>query len=199
MKPQPSGQLYKSYDIKDDLATLVGCAVYIVINIVITVKEIRRRRRGNITFNSRSLKWLSFLSIILGLVRPLFLALYHLNGFCHFSHNAFTLTGDIHPICVGLYQLSRLYQSFANRIVSRGYPQTLFVVMVIFAVVYLLFVTVLDIGMGYWVRCGIDSDFQVYETKIILLFDREQVGQSCHDQILLLIYSDLHHLKMFFS
>ena len=115
-------------------------AVALVLNLIVTIKEIKRRCRVHIEFQSPALKWLSLLSIVGGIVHPICYSLSHFGGFCYFIGIMSALSLDLHPICVGLYQLGKLYQSFADSKVHRGYPRSLFVAMTGFAIVYSLFI-----------------------------------------------------------
>ena len=113
-------------------------AIFIVINLYVVIKEIIKRLRDKPEFKSKSWKWFSLLSIVGGLIHSLSWMVHYSNRICRVLYPLTDYIGKALPICVGLYQLSRLYQCFADETVPGGYPIWLFYVMGIFGILNLL-------------------------------------------------------------
>ena len=113
-------------------------AAFVVINLYVVIKEIIKRLQHKAKFKSTSWKWLSLLSIVGGLIHSLSWMVHYTDVICIVLHPLTHYIGKALPICVGLYQLSRLYQCFADEKVHGGYPIWLFYVMGIFGILNLL-------------------------------------------------------------
>ena len=135
-------------------------AAFAIINLHIVIKEIRKRQRDQCKFNSCSSKWLSFVSIIGGLLHSVGFMVHHVDGFCYFVYPFNNYIGKALPICVGCYQLSRLYQCFAAKNVSGGYPKWLFYLMAIFGISYSLAMLPYILSNYIFTDCGLTKHYE---------------------------------------
>ena len=137
-------------------------AAFVIINLSIVVKEFQKRRRDAPEFKSRSLRWLSLLSITRGFLLAFTDMLEWLNGFCYFLSIVSDYISKGHPICVGLYQLSRLHRCFADQRVHGGYPKWLFCGMATFGILYLMAEVPFDVMNDVMSTCGVTKHYDYY-------------------------------------
>ena len=141
----------------------IGLA-FAIINSIFVVKEIRKRMRDKPKFKLRSLKWLSFLSIIGGFIQSVAWMLHYYNGLCLFLFGIYVYIGKSLTICVGFYQLTRLYQCFASKNVAGGYPMWLFCAMGTFGILYTLAFAPYYVWNERKVTCGLTAKY-VYHSE----------------------------------
>ena len=137
-------------------------ASFIVINLYVVIKEIIKRIRDKPKFKSKSWKWLSLLSIVGGLIHSLSWMLHYTDVMCIVLYPITDYVSKALPICVGLYQLSRLYECFADETVPGGYPIWLFNVMGIFGILNLLALIPVIVWNERFVECGWTENHQFY-------------------------------------
>ena len=135
--------------------------IFVMINAYLVIKEISQRIREKPKFKSCGLKWLSMLSVNGGLLLALAWLLHYFDGICLFLFGVYIYVRQTIPICVGLYQLSRLYQCFADN-VSGGYPKWLFYVMGIYGILYAVVFTPYKVWNERTVKCGLTDKYQYY-------------------------------------
>ena len=164
----------KSYVITQQCISLL----FVIINLCVVIKEICKRRGvgGDIPkFKSRLSKWLSLLCIFGGLLHAFTAMMHYFDTFCIFMYSVSVYIGSALPICVGMYQLSRLYQCFAPENVSGGYPKWLFYAMGIFGILCLAAPIPFIVGDQRNVECGLTDNYNYhlvyrgwgYQTSII--------------------------------
>ena len=137
-----------------------------IITLKISLSEIKKRKKSNVTFVTKSLQYVSLMSMITALLANLCYILRYFNGFCIFS----TLLANIllltQAIFLGFYQLSRLYYCFSNKNIhsNKGYPKWLFIVMIsigVSLIINSLFISIIYNNQPY-VKCGINAKFEFY-------------------------------------
>ena len=142
-------------------------AAFTMINLYIVVKEIAKRRREPPKFHTYSLKWLSLLCITGGFLHAFTFMMHYFDGFCFIMYPFHNYIGKVLPICVGFYQLCRLYQCFADKNVSGGYPKWLFYAMGTFGILYLMVMAPVSVLNYLYSACGFDKNYE---------FERERIG-----------------------
>ena len=137
-------------------------ATFIFINLFVIIKEMMKRLRDKPKFKSKSWKWLSMLSIIGGLVHSLSWIMHYSDRICIVLYPLTDYVGKALPICVGLYQLSRLYQCFADGTVPGGYSIWLFYVMSIFGILNVLAFIPVIVWNERFMDCGWTDNHQFH-------------------------------------
>ena len=167
----------------------------------IVMREVLSLLRGETKYKSTTLKLLSLFSIISGFLHPLFFGLFFLDGACYFVGKLSLCIGWLQSIFIGLYQLNRLHHLFSNDKVNGemdGYPNSLFIVMTVIAIVDMLVVISVEVLNAIPTRCGwnIDRNFHFVFKGISLINDRDLAVCVC---IVTLIYIcwDLTTLLLF--
>ena len=89
-------------------------AVFAIINIHFVMKEIRKRVHDTPNFKSCIWKWLSLLCIMGGFLHSFVWMMHYFDGLCLFLGSVAHYINMALPMCVGLYQITRLYQYFAD-------------------------------------------------------------------------------------
>ena len=163
-------------------------AAFAIINLHIVIKEIRKRQRDQAKFNSCSSKWLSLFSIIGGFLVSFTYMMHHVNGFCYLVFPLHNYIGNVLPICVGFYQLSRLYQCFAGNNVSGGYPKWLFYLMTTFGILYLLIMVPYILLNYIFLDCGLTKHYEFEGTTIDGWGDKKQADFTLVAVVLYLIW-----------
>ena len=97
--------------------------------------------------------------------------MHYFNGLCLFMGAIYNYIGTALPICVGLYQLCRLYQCFADRQVSGGYPKWLFYAMGTFGILYLLAYIPIFVYRHIISKCGLTAKYEYYALLIVTQYD----------------------------
>ena len=107
-------------DVDDvDIVTLVICAMSILFNGYIIIKEVTKRYRGETQFKSAAMKWISLMAISTGILFFISLSL----GYLVVEYfgprwlvidNVTMMVSLSQILLVGLYQLLRLYHLFAH-------------------------------------------------------------------------------------
>ena len=143
--------------------------LFAIVNLYVVIKEIRNRRRNKPEFKSCSLKWLSLLSIFGGFLLTLCHIVVHLTptSVCPFvTSDLQDIVFNFVPISVGLYELSRLYQCFADEKVPGGYPKWLFYAMTNFAILHFMVDLAQHVWDGRIVKCGLTKHHEFYDTVV---------------------------------
>jgi len=166
----------------------------------ILIKEIWNRRSKDVDFKAPALKWFSILTL---LTNVLFLSHCLLNWFpyiCYFNETARHLVGIFLLLSLGLYQLSRLYYTFANKKVLKSYPRWLFVVMISMAVIILVMNQI--VSNSITMHCGWEKQSGSLQSLVMVhelwrIFDYRMMYILWVINFLLYIAWDLTTLMLF--
>eukprot|EP01084_Bolivina_argentea_P270697 460353_1 len=132
----------------------------LIINGFILMKEIQKRKAGNVTFASKFLSFWSFLCILLGVLNGLVTFTRYFDEFCYFMWYFQEIFFSNQAVIMGFYQLSRLSYCFSK---NKMYPNNIFIIMYIIGVIIILGSLVNPLLNGdIPTHCGIDQSYNYY-------------------------------------
>ncbi len=144
------------------LRTVLGF-IPLIINAFILYKEWMVRKSDKTEFINKYLKIYSISSIICSVIHALFAALYSFNVFCYFGLQLTVQSFALQMVFMGLYQLERLRYCFSNSQVhsNKGYPNYIFFIMYIIAILWSLYIVVYVWLTTTPYHCGINNKYQL--------------------------------------
>eukprot|EP01084_Bolivina_argentea_P032573 60275_1 len=180
---------------------VVICLIYfctMIANSLILAYELQKRISKQATFTTNTLKILSLLTIISAVIIDFCRFVQYFNGFCYFAWQI-TTAFSIQLSFMGLYQISRLYYSFAQSQVhtNKGYPNWLINIMYIIGILLIFNTQCLGwICVQAPLFCGINKKYQYiakYDAQQFLLvsthwFSISKISACLWDFTTLLLY-----------
>ena len=170
-------------------------AIFVIINLCIVIIEFQKRRRNEPKFKSCSLKWLSLLSISGGFLVAFTWMIRYFNGLCLFMYSVRSYFNAAQPICVGLYQLSRLYQCSADMKFYGGYPKWLFYAMGTFGILYLVTSIPYIVANDRISQCHLTQNYD-FAVVYIVEWSHEAVALFNSGSIALYLFWDITTLTL---
>ena len=160
------------------VSVCVWCLIGVILHSIILQSEIKKRKQASNKFTTKSLQLTSIICIISGLITNICWVLYPLPGFCHFTGLGTVIALCTQGVSMGLYQLSRLYYSFANDKIhsKKGYSRCLFIFMTTFGIFCLINFPIGVLLTGYHdstvlaSKCGINDKFELYYENIHTIY-----------------------------
>ena len=104
-----------------------------------------------VKFTTKSLEYLSLISLITGTLRFIFGLFEYINGLCTFSAYIAVICWSLQTVSMGYYQLSRLHYCFANKQIhsNKGYPKYIFIIMFLLGLIHVF---------NYPLQAGLSGD-----------------------------------------
>ena len=148
--------------------TQIGLIPLLLVNVYIVFQESRKRLNAQNRKSKKepkSEKWISFLTLMGGLIFCVGFLVSYLNGFCYFAEAVAIIIASLQYVLVAIYQLLRLYNMFADSPKYR-YSISVFVSMGSVGAVLALYFAVHNCLIAGSIRsdCRLDTQYRFYFT-----------------------------------
>ena len=168
----------EKYELYEVLIVSCVASIGFILNVRLLIKEWKKRNADEISFFTKALKYFSLCTLISGTLYPFSKLISFIPFTCHFSGPLRYTFLYSEAVCLGYYQLSRLYYSFSqNKSYSeKGYSDKLFII------VYILGLFILLNGISFpWLfalndYCSYNSNHQmIYKYTNYGIFEYDKV------------------------
>ena len=156
-------------NVRTAIEWIPGAITYLIAVVIISrflIHELKKRKKEDTKFTTKSLQYLSLISMITALTANLFFSLNEVYGICVFATLLANIIFSIQMLLMGFYQLSRLYYCFSNNQIhsNKGYSKWVFAIMISIGLFLMIdfILLVIIYNEDPYIQCGINSKLEFY-------------------------------------